>query len=94
MSILGPILFNILIRKMGTECSIGLSIDVNVNHKTVKSGKDGCAASHRNLESWRNEVGRNLMKFSKGKWQTLHLLTSNPCQQYVLGPIGWRTPFN
>ena len=90
-SVLGPVLVSLLISDLdeGTECPLGRFAD----DTELGAGADtpaGCAAIQRDLDRLESWVGRNLMKFSRGKCRVLHLGRDNPTQQHRLGLTCWK----
>lgn len=45
----------------------------------------GSTAIQSDLSKYNKCFVRNIVKFSKGKWQVLHLGRNNPKHQYMLG---------
>lgn len=70
--ILGPVLFNALIKYLGdgTECTLGKFAEDRKLGR-VGSTLEGCAATQRDLERLENWDDRNLMKCNKVKCQVL-----------------------
>ncbi|KAK4807024.1 hypothetical protein QYF61_000353 [Mycteria americana] len=78
-SILGPILFNVLINDLDDG---EFADDTKLGG--VADTPEGCAAIQRDLDRLEKWAGRSLVRFSKGKCKVLHLGRNNPMHQYML----------
>ncbi|GAB0176301.1 mitochondrial enolase superfamily member 1 [Grus japonensis] len=83
--ILGPILFNVFNDlDDGTECTLSTFAD-DTKVGGVADTPEGCATIQRDLNRLEKEANRNVLKFSKGKCEVLHMGRSIPTYQYMLG---------
>ncbi|PKU30795.1 rna-directed dna polymerase from mobile element jockey-like [Limosa lapponica baueri] len=75
----GPILFNIFINDLddGAECTLSKFAD-DAKLGGVADTPEGHAVIQRNLDRLEKWSDRNLMQFTKGKYQFLHLGKNNP----------------
>jgi len=85
-SVLGPVLFHLLINDLddGTQCTLSKFAD-DTKLGGVADTSEGCAAIPACpglADTW---AERNLMKFSKGKCRVLYLGRNNPMHKYMLG---------
>jgi len=88
-SILGPVLFNILIneRDSSIECTLSKSGD-GTKPRGAVDRPEGWDAIQRDLGKLERWAPVNLMRCSKAKCRVLHLSWGNPCYQYRLGDEG------
>jgi len=85
-SVLGPVLFNIVVSDMdsGTECALSKFADGTKLYGVVDTleGRDAIHRDPGRLERWACAMH---MKFSKAKCKVLHLGRGNAKHKYKLG---------
>ncbi|KAJ7410793.1 hypothetical protein WISP_106189 [Willisornis vidua] len=72
-----------MIPMMGTEYTKS-KFDDDTKLGGVTETPDGCAAIQRNLDKQEKWANRNVMKFSKERYEVLHLERNNPVHQYMM----------